>query len=130
MAQKGYNNARDYDPQVNLFYMFSVDKQEPAYYRLFPGNIAGVSALKTSLSESEISHCIAIGDKGFCSQKNIDLLEGANISYIFPLKRNSERIDYTRLEKRLYQEAFDAHFIYQDQPIFYTCLEEKEGLKP
>jgi hypothetical protein len=39
-AERGYNSVRDYDPQVNLFYMFSVDKQEPVYYRMFPGNIS------------------------------------------------------------------------------------------
>jgi hypothetical protein len=127
MAQRGYNSARDYDPQVNLFYMFSVDRQEPSYYRLFPGNIHGVSALKNCLEESEIKNCIAIGDKGFCSENNIDLLEKAGLTYILPLKRNSVWIDYTRLEKRLYQEAFDGHFMYQDRPIFYTCLEEKDN---
>jgi len=126
MAQKGYNNAREYDPQVNLFYMFSVDKQEPTYYRLFPGNIAGVSALQNCLEETQINNCIAIGDKGFCSEHNIDLLEKAKISYILPLKRNSQLIDYTRLEKKLYQEAFDGHFMHQERPIFYTCLAEKE----
>lgn len=129
MAQRGYNNASDYDPQVNLLYMFSVDKQAPNYYRLFPGNIQGTSALKHCLSESQLKNCIAIGDKGFCSEKNLGLLEDAGLKYILPLKRDSSLIDYTRLKSRFYDEAFDGHFMYQDRPIFYTSLKEQDGKK-
>lgn len=129
MAQKGYNTSGNHDPQVNLFYMFSVDKQQPNYYRLFPGNIQGTSALKHCLSESELKNCIAIGDKGFCSEKNINLLDEAKLQYILPLKRDSVLIDYDRLKSKLYKEAFDGHFIYQDRPIFYTTLKENKGKK-
>lgn len=127
MAQKGYNNTADYDPQVNLFYMFSVDKQEPNYYRLFPGNIHGIRALKLCLSESQLKDCIAIGDKGFCSERNIGLLEEARLRYILPLKRDSKFICYDRLRSRNYQEAYNGHFMYQGRPIFYTELNEEAG---
>lgn len=129
LAQKGYNSSSDYDPQVNLFYMFSIDKQEPNYYRLFPGNIQGTSALQHCLNESQLKNCIAIGDKGFCSEKNLGLLENAGLRYILPLKRDSKLIDYTRLKFRSYDVAFDGHFMYQDRPIFYTLLEENQGKK-
>jgi transposase len=114
---------------VNLFYMFNAIKKEPNYYRIFPGNINGTSALKLCLQESKAKNCIAIGDKGFCSEKNLNLLEDAKLRYILPLRRESKLINYTRLESRLYEKAFDGHFIYQDRAIFYTTLEEKEGKK-
>jgi len=128
-AQKGYNGSHNYDPQVNLFYMFNQIKKEPNYYRVFPGNIQGMSALKLCLEESNAKNCIAIGDKGFCSEKNLNLLENAHLQYILPLRRDSKLIDYQRLESRLYVKAFDGHFIYQDRAIFYTNLEEKDGKK-
>ena len=32
--------------------MFSVDNQQPLYYRIFPDNISGIKALKLSIQES------------------------------------------------------------------------------
>lgn len=42
----GYNSKQDFEPQINLFYVFSTDKQTPVYYRIVPGNITGMKALK------------------------------------------------------------------------------------
>jgi transposase len=123
LAGKGYNPEGSYDPQVNLFYMFDVNKKEPNYYRLFPGNIQGTSALKHCLAESGVSNMIAIGDKGFCSEKNLQYLEQVGLTYIMPLKRDSKYIDYERFGSSLYQDAFDGHFIYQKRPIFYTNMQ-------
>jgi transposase len=122
LAGRGYNPEGSYDSQVNLFYMFDISKKEPNYYRLFPGNINATSALKHCLGESGVTNMVAIGDKGFCSEKNLQYLEEANLSYIMPLKRDSKYIDYERFSSSLYQEAFDGHFIYQKRPIFYTNM--------
>ena len=119
MNQYGYNSPGDFDPQVNLFYMFSTDKQEPAYYRIFPGNIHGIKALKLTIKESNLHNCVTIGDKGFFSEENISLLEEAGLQYILPLKRNSAWIDYSRLSSRSYTDAYDGHFLYAKRPIFY-----------
>jgi len=116
-AQKGYSSQKGYDSYVNLFYMFNTDKKEPNYYRIFPGNIQGTSALKNCLQESGIKEMIAIGDKGFCSKNNLQLLEESSLQYILPLKRD------------IYQNAFDGHFIYQGRVIFYTSLPETTGKK-
>lgn len=129
LAQKGYNNNHSYDPQVNLLYMFDTDTKEPNYYRIFPGNIQGTSALKLCLEESGLKNCIAIGDKGFCSEKNLGLLEASKLKYILPLKRDSKLINYKRLESKFYQKAFDGHFIYQGRAIFYTSLKKQNGRK-
>ena len=127
LAQKGYNP--NYEPQVHLLYMFNTEKREPNYYRIFPGNIQGTKALSLCLKESEAKDCIAIGDKGFCSEENLRLLKEAKISYILPLKRNSKLIDYSRLESRLYNKAFDGHFIFQGRVIFYTEIKKEQNNK-
>jgi transposase len=127
MNEVGYNSKKDFNPQINLFYMFSVDKQQPIYYRIFPGNISGIKALKLSIKESEAQNCTVIGDKGFSSQENYKALEEEGLSYIFPLKRGSKFINYERLKSREYNKAFDGHFLYNDRPIFYYQLTERNG---
>ena len=70
LNKTGYNSQGSYDPQVNLLYIFSTDKQLPVYYRIFPGNITGMKALELTIRESELTNCTVVGDKGFCSEKN------------------------------------------------------------
>ena len=60
MSAKGYNSHYNFDPQVNLFYMFSTDKQAPVFYRVFPGNISGMKALDLSIKESGIKNALVI----------------------------------------------------------------------
>ncbi len=124
MSEIGYNSAGSFEPQTNLFYVFSTDKQMPVYYRLFPGNISGMSALKLCIKESGVTNAIAIGDKGFCSEENMGALEESDLNYILPLKRNNKDISYERLESRDYDKAFDGHFFYRDRPIFYYTIDE------
>lgn len=119
LNQQGYNSQGSFDPQVNLFYMFSTDLQTPVYYRIFPGNIQGMSALKLTMKESNLNDSCMVGDKGFCSEANIEMFEACGIKYILPLKRNSRFISYERLKTRDYEKAFDGHFFYNNRTIFY-----------
>lgn len=122
MNAVGYNSKRVFEPQINLLYMFSVDNQTPLYYRVFPGNVGGMRALKLSIEESGAKNCTVIGDKGFASEENFSALEKEKLKYIFPLKRDSKLTDYQRLEHRKYGQAFDGHFLFHDRPIFYYQL--------
>lgn len=116
---QGYNSKRDFDPQVNLFYLFSVDKKMPGYYRILPGNISGMKALKLTIDEAGLEDCTVIGDKGFGSNSNIQKLEEEGLNYILPMRRNSSFANYSKLQSRDYRKAFDGHFIYQKRPVFY-----------
>ncbi len=119
----GYNSKRDFDPQVNILYLFSMDLQMPAFYRVLPGNISGVKALKLTIDEAELTDCVVIGDKGFYSNSNIIKLEKTGLQYILPMKRNSAYAQYSRLKSREYSEAYDGHFIYQKRSIYYYSYE-------
>ncbi|MFA5300071.1 MAG: hypothetical protein WC389_17940 [Lutibacter sp.] len=46
IARYGYNSQNEYDPQINLMFMFSSELQTPVFYRVLPGNIREVSAFK------------------------------------------------------------------------------------
>ena len=45
------------------------------YYKIFPGNIHGVSALKLCITRANAKKAVVIGAKGFCSENNIDVLQ-------------------------------------------------------
>lgn len=123
--QIGYNSQKVFDPQVNLFYMFSTDKKAPIYYRIVPGDISGIKALKLTVKEAALEKAIIIADKGFASEDNIQYLQHNSLSYILPLRRNSRFMDVSRLSSRRYEKAFDGHFFFMKRAIFY-CAYEKE----
>jgi len=126
-VSQGYNSNHDFASQINLFYVFSTNKQLPVYYRIFPGNITGMKALKNCMKEVGSSNMLVIGDKGFYSKDNAKDLDESSSQYIFPLKRDSSLISYERLDSRDYTQAFDGHFFYKDRVIFYYTKEMIEG---
>lgn len=123
---QGYNSKRDFDPQVNALYLFSTDIKMPAYYRILPGNISGVKALKLTIDEAGLQDCTVIGDKGFYSNANVIKLEKSGLSYVLPMRRNSTYAQYSRLKSREYSEAYDGHFIHKKRPIYYYTYKHNE----
>ena len=114
----GYNAHRQYDPQVNLLYAFSVESNQPAYYRIVAGNVRDVTAFKLCIEESGIKDMTIVADKGFGSKENFELLESAGLRYIVPLRRNSEAYSHTRFESGN-KADFDGHFMFNTRPIWY-----------
>ena len=118
ITEKGYNREFDFTPQVNLLFMFSFDKRLPLFYRVLPGSVRDVSTLKSMIEESGLKHVIIIGDKGFYSKGNIELLRENEIDYILPLRRNNSLIDYEVLEIGN-KKGFDGYFKFNERYIWY-----------
>jgi transposase len=93
--------------------LFSPETNLPTYARLLPGSIRDVSTVKNTIQLTGIHKYIFIGDRGFFSENNLKSLDDEDISYLFPLKRNS-----TYIPKRL-QKKFDGILKYHDKPIVY-----------
>lgn len=125
---QGYNSKRDFDPQVNTLYLFSTDIKMPVFYRVLPGNISGVKALKLTIEEAGLQNCVVIADKGFYSKANVVKLEESSLRYILPMRRNSTYAHYSRLKSREYSEAYDGHFIHKKRSVYYYSY-EYEGRK-
>lgn len=124
LVEKGYNSRLDYQPQVNLLYLYSLDNSMPVFYRLLGGNIREIKALKNTLLESKLNKAILIADKGFFSAQNIkDLIEN-ELHFIIPVRRNNSAITYNNLEKI---EKTDSYFKYQERYIYHYNFEH-EGL--
>ena len=95
----------------------------PAYYRILPGNIREVSAFKLSIAEADLSDVVVIGDKGFGSQSNFDMLADAGLCYIVPLRRNNVLFDASRF-KSGDKAVFDGYFLFNERPIWHYTLGE------
>lgn len=118
LARKGYNSQMNFDPQFNLMYLYSAKTNMPVYYRLLGGNIREVRAFKNCLLESGIRDAIIVADKGFYSQKNVDLLVEEKLRFILPLKRDNQLIDYSLLESNTFKEQ-TLYFEYEKRIIWY-----------
>jgi len=112
-ATLGHNSKELYLPQVQLLFLFSLDHDFPAYFRIMPGSITSVTSLKMSMQESGARNIIVVADSGFYSDKNVTDLESMKLSYVIPIRRNSKLIDYS-----LQQESF---FMFEGRPIFYSA---------
>ena len=87
-------------------------------YRVIPGNIRDVTALKLTVTESLLKNVIIVADKGFGSQDNFDMLDDAGLNYIIPLKRNSVLFD-KEIIRQGDKSKFDGYFIWQKRPVWY-----------
>jgi len=114
----GYKNPRQFNTQVNLLYAFALESKTPVYYRVIPGNIRDVTALKLTVTESLLKNVIIVADKGFGSQDNFDMLDDAGLNYIIPLKRNSVLFD-KEIIRQGDKSKFDGYFIWQKRPVWY-----------
>lgn len=125
LAALGYNTQRDFQPQVNLLYIFSLERRIPLFYRVLPGNVRDVSSLKATVEESGLSEVILIADKGFFSEENVRLLREERLHYILPLKRSHPLIDYSRLKKP--KQKMKGHFKFHGRFIWHYSLKTPFG---
>lgn len=107
-----------FDKAFNMMMVYSLDFRLPSYYRILPGNIKDVKAFKICMQESGASSAIAIIDKTFPSQANLEYLEEAEIKYIASLKRNTPGLDYSAFADRN-NRGLDGHFIYHGRVLWY-----------
>lgn len=109
-------------------FIFSIGLQLPIYYRLLPGNIKDVKAFKLCLKESGIKNAIIIADKRFFSKTNIERLDQESLSYIIPLRRDNQLIDYDILNSND-KKKFEGYFEFENRFIWYYTIEIKEEKK-
>ena len=118
LAHKGYNSQMNYDPQFNLLYLYSSKTHMPVYYRILPGNIREVKAFKNCLLEVGLDHAVIVADKGFYSQKNVELLRKERLNFVLPLKRDNHLIDYSLITSNTFKED-DQYFDHEGRVIWF-----------
>ncbi|MBK6482417.1 MAG: transposase [Chitinophagaceae bacterium] len=124
----GYNNNKNFDPQLNIMLIHSVEQRMPLYYRILPGNIREVKAFSLSLKEfGKKADVTVITDKGFYSNKNLEEMKTEGIRYIIPLRRNVSVIDYSKLQPGLSYEKLDGYFSFEKRIVWYYTLNTEWG---
>jgi transposase len=107
-------------------YLFSAQMKQPVYYRLINGNITDVKSMSLCIKEMKIQNDVVfISDKGFFSAENIEEMNKEELSYLIPLHRNNEMIDYSPLEKPNFKKDLN-YFIFQDRIIWYYAYQVDE----
>lgn len=124
--QVGYNNNKNFDPQLNIMFIHCVEQRMPLYYRVLPGNIRDVKAFSLSLKEFDKKEVTVITDKGFYSNKNLQEMRDEDIIYIVPLRRNAPLIDYAKLQGRD-DKNLDGYFEFEKRIIWYYTLQTDWG---
>jgi Transposase DDE domain len=120
LAVKGPDAKGSIATQMNLLYLFSVEKQEPVYYRVLPGNIRDVSSLTLSISESGATQATLIADKGFYSAHNADMLHRAGLTFIMPIKRDNKLISPEKLTEQTIRTE-GSYLTFENRIIWYTA---------
>jgi transposase len=118
-AEKGYNKDKIQVPQINLALLCNADNGLPTMIRSLPGSVRDIKTLYNSLSEIDIVNKILILDRGFFSEDVLQFLDGKNISYIIPTRRNS---NYYKTRIHL-----NGHLYYRERLI--RCGRRKDGNK-
>jgi len=121
----GQTKAGNYDPLFNLLYFYQPGTFSPAYYRLFDGNVKDIKMVQMAVEESGYKNAVIIADKGFSSKENYEILDQANLKYIMPLKRDSQKIRKDILE--LLPKTTNI-FLYAGRVIYYSCYEDPDTI--
>lgn len=118
LSRSGYNNQMNFDPQINLLYLYSSKSEMPVYYRVLPGNVREVKAFRNALIEAGLNDAVIVADKGFYSKNNIELLQQEKLKFILPLRRDNTIVDYTHIESNTFKQS-DSYFEHEKRFIWY-----------
>ena len=126
LSRPGYNSHMDFQPQCNVLYVFSASLRLPVFYRLLPGNIREVKAIRLTLQESQVKDCVLVADKGFFSRQNIEALQADNLRYIIPLRRNNALIDGEKLRPDTIKSGAN-YFKFEKRFIWHNAKTSPDG---
>jgi len=108
-AELGHAKANRGLAQLNQVYIVGTGGGGgcvPAFYRNAAGNVPDVTALELTLKDAQVTGAVLIGDTGFASGDNFDLIAEAGLGYIVPLRRSTAEVDLAAVA---YEDVFTYH---------------------
>ncbi len=121
-SKEGYNSDMIFDKQFNLLYIYSATLQQPAFYKIYSGNIKDVTGFQMCLKESGIEDAVIIADKGFYSEENFKNVTKTKLKMIVPLRRDNKAIQYS---KAIQDEM--EYFKFEDRYIWHIKYKHTNG---
>lgn len=91
----GYNRDTEKLPQINIALLAGMESELPSYYEILPGSLHDVKSLPAFLDMMKklgMKKINLMMDKGFYSQKNLDLMAERDIRFTIPVKKNTKRV--------------------------------------
>lgn len=111
-AEKGYNPEEKNQPQIGTVLAFSTASGLPVGVDVFWGSMHDIQTFKEFLDLADPSDVGYIVDKGLVSEELIRDFSDAGISYVAPLKKDSNHIDLRWLNW--------TTFTYRDRSLRYA----------
>jgi len=90
-AEYGYNRDGESLEQINLALLTSCGSGLPLWYEILPGSMSDKVVLDHVLSmmkKMEVSKFTFVGDRGFYSERNLQLLSGNGYKFTIPVPSN------------------------------------------
>ena len=106
--------------------VYSLSTYEPIYYRLFHGNIADVSTIRTILSELaalKIKDIILSTHRGYLSEENIAAFVGMKLPFLICAKVDTKPVSELLLKIDYSKNGYPANMEFNSEKrLFFTQL--------
>jgi hypothetical protein len=114
----GYDHHGSISDQFGVLFGFSLEKQEPIYYRNFDGSERDIKPFKDAINELHLQKVDVIADNGFFNKDLlVSLKETDGIRYLIPLKRNNHYVTQSILDDTNHA-AYSDVFTYHKRAIY------------
>lgn len=109
LAEPGYKLRSLKAPQVNLLIAYDIKNQVPLAYRTYRGSSVDKCSVVEFLESRSFSNTKFIVDRGFYSEKVLNLMSENNNCYIIPVPSNNK--DFKRIKASLAYTS--GEFVYK-----------------
>ncbi len=118
-VERGYNRDKENLSQINMGLICDEKSELPLYYKIYPGSITDVTTLKNTLSYLEtiemVKHTLIL-DRGFCSKKNILLMNKLeNMFFIQPLTFSMKQVSTIIKKNKKNINSLESSFKYKEE---------------
>ena len=123
LCEKGYSPGHAGRSQIRLLYAYSRESRLPVYFLVAPGGTSDKAAFETALDEIGGKGCLIILDRGFFSEKNIKLMDGAD--FILPLCRNTALVPKELRKFSAYESVLKNCFSYHKRLVYHAEVRQE-----
>lgn len=116
-----HNPEEIWRPQAEIILMWGTTTHRPGFLKLLPGATHSAKSLVNAIWEYNVQDVIAIMDKGFYSQDNVEYLEEANIQYAIALRRDLPIVKHAAISK------YKQYFHYKKHAQWWRVTELGNG---
>jgi len=131
LAERGYNAAHSYNPQINIG-LATTAERFPVMHKVFDGGTKDVSTLEKIMPLLEktgnLEKTIFIVDRGIHSKENFDLIRNKKAKFIFGKPKDKKISAFISSLKQEDFSKFDEKKGEEDEMLFYETTQGEDRL--